>query len=446
MKEKKLIITSSIILGVLVLVLGTSFAIFTFSKTSTNSKLIVGDIYMHYNETNQIQMENVMPSSTYDENTYFEFTIDGKNTYDKKDIYYEIMLALGDEVEGKTTRIKNSLLKFTLMRQVDDGAWETIFSGKSFPELDNKRIFVETVPKNTLKEIKHTYRLYMWISSETNICGGEVTYGCDYTLDDWNDVFASIKINLFGDFNEKITTVSDALCFATNELTDGTLAIVKFNKYDIKSSTPEYWNTLCDGTDVIIPNTINGKMVTSIGQESFYKSNLTSVVIPDTVTRIGDHAFDENYLTNIVIPDSVVTIGQSAFRSNQLKKATIGNNVDYIGNSAFYDNQLKEIVIPDSVTTIRASAFYANNLIKVTIGSGIKYIDGGAFSKVSSKYQSGIVLSNAYLSSITINKSCTDIKNIPAYSDSTKKYYPWGSNNSPGVTIYGSNNEVCDTF
>ena len=64
MKNKKIIITLSII-AILVLTIGITYSIFTSSKTSKNSNLVVGDIYMHYNETNQIQMEGAMPTNPY---------------------------------------------------------------------------------------------------------------------------------------------------------------------------------------------------------------------------------------------------------------------------------------------------------------------------------------------------------------------------------------------
>ena len=60
---------------------------------------------MHYKETNQLTIENAMPSATYNENNYFEFTIDGKNTYEKKDIWYEILLSHGEDHETRTTRL-----------------------------------------------------------------------------------------------------------------------------------------------------------------------------------------------------------------------------------------------------------------------------------------------------------------------------------------------------
>ena len=85
MKNKKLIITLSII-AVLVLTIGITYSIFTSSKTSKNSNLVVGDIYMHYNETNQIQMENAMPTNLYIVNPVMatqEYTKGGTNELSK---------------------------------------------------------------------------------------------------------------------------------------------------------------------------------------------------------------------------------------------------------------------------------------------------------------------------------------------------------------------------
>ena len=50
-----------------------------------------------------------------------------------------------------------------------------------------------------MNEINKTYRLYMWISEDVVI--GNMNE--DYTLEEWNDVFASVKVNVSGDFLEK---------------------------------------------------------------------------------------------------------------------------------------------------------------------------------------------------------------------------------------------------
>ena len=78
MKDKKrIIILSSIILGVLILTLGITFAL-TYVKTGSNQSLVLGDIYMHYNETKALTIEDAMPGAPY--SNYFEFIIKGKNT------------------------------------------------------------------------------------------------------------------------------------------------------------------------------------------------------------------------------------------------------------------------------------------------------------------------------------------------------------------------------
>ena len=365
-QKNKIIFLSSVIIGVLTLTLGVTFAIFTFNKTSANSKLVVGDIYMHYNETNQITIENAMPSDTYNSAKYFEFTVDGKNTTTNKDIWYEIVLSHGDNHATRTTRIRDDLLKFRLV-ETKDGVETTVIDNKSYSDLNNHRVWVDTINKNTTTEVTHTYRLYMWISNDTII--GNVNQ--DYTMEEWNDVFASIKVNVTGDFNEKklpyedIYNVTDASCFTTTTNEDNTITITDYN-------------ASC-GTDVVIPKTINGNSVTTIGARAFASNQLTSVVIPDSVTTIGNGAFKSNQLTSVTILDSVTTIGDSAFAYNQLTSVTIPNSVTTIEIMAFAYNQLTSVTIGNSVTTIKDGAFESNQLTSVTIPNSVTYLSCSAF-------------------------------------------------------------------
>ena len=209
MKDKKVLIIGVVITVILLFTVGVTYAFYSYNRTGTNnSQLVVGDIYMHFNESNELTITNAMPQSTYDTNNYFEFTIDGKNTYTEEDIWYEIVLSHGDADATRTERLRDDLLRFRLV-EVINGEEEELVTNKSYDNLTNRRIWVDTIPKNTTNEVVHTYRLYMWISDSVKI--GNTT-DADYDMETWNnEVYASIKVNVTGDFNEKELPFSDEL-------------------------------------------------------------------------------------------------------------------------------------------------------------------------------------------------------------------------------------------
>ena len=109
-------------------------------------------------------------------------------------------------------------------------------------------------------------------------------------------------------------------------------------------------------TDLVIPNS-----VTSIGGSAFYGcSGLTSVTIPNSVTSIGQSAFHYcTSLTSVTIPNSVTSIGIQVFSCcSGLTSVTIPNSVTSIGQGAFLDcSGLTSVTIPNSVTSIGSYAF-----------------------------------------------------------------------------------------
>jgi len=124
--------------------------------------------------------------------------------------------------------------------------------------------------------------------------------------------------------------------------------------------------------DVVIPDTISGKAVTDIGTAAFFKQDLDSVSIPDSVISIGPLAFNTNSLHSLVLPNSVTSIGAGAFAGNSLGylgSVTLSNRLTDIGTGAFAVNYLTSLTIPASVTKIGPSAF--NKAFYTTGPSGV---------------------------------------------------------------------------
>ena len=109
-------------------------------------------------------------------------------------------------------------------------------------------------------------------------------------------------------------------------------------EYSISNNEATITKYIGLGGVVTIPDNIDGYPVTNIGNSTFSScSNLTSMVIPDSVTSIGDYAFSGcSILTSVVIPDSVTSIGEGAFEKCELfSSVEIPNSVTSIGFGAF---------------------------------------------------------------------------------------------------------------
>lgn len=127
--------------------------------------------------------------------------------------------------------------------------------------------------------------------------------------------------------------------------------------------------------DVIIPETLDGFTVTSIGSRNEggiisrpfeYRYDVCSVVIPDTVNNIGDSVFSFCYmLENITIPDTVTSIGRNAFKGTKWLKNRQSENPLVIVNNILVDGRtcVGNVIIPDTVTDIVEEAFHYNENI-----------------------------------------------------------------------------------
>ena len=86
-------------------------------------------------------------------------------------------------------------------------------------------------------------------------------------------------------------------------------------KYEIDDSEVTITGYTGAGGDVVVPSTLGGCPVTTIGGGVFQEcTGLTSITLPNSITTIEDYAFQGcTGLTSITLPDSFTTLGRKAF-------------------------------------------------------------------------------------------------------------------------------------
>lgn len=132
-------------------------------------------------------------------------------------------------------------------------------------------------------------------------------------------------------------------------------------------------------TSVELPDTI-----VEIQGYTFYKcSNLTEVIIPDSVKFIGIHAFEDcTSLTTVNLPDSLITIGDFAFNNcANLTDIGMSESVESIGMYAFAScEKLEGVELPDSLLSMGEMSFaYCSSMTEVTIPASVQNVPETAF-------------------------------------------------------------------
>ena len=464
MKNKKLIIVLSVI-AILVLTIGVSFAFFTYNKVSiNNSSLVVGDIYMHYNETNEFKIEGAMPSSTYDPTKYFEFTIDGKNTHTKNGILYNIQIVHGND-EANKTRIEDKYLNFRLV-SVDNNQ-ETVLQDKlTIDNINNTTIYNSTIPANTTSEITKTYRLYMWIDESVNICSGDQTGNCDYTLTDWTNLFASVKVNVNGKYVEATNFVEAIKNRYNGSNQDGLVAVNTAGDLATTSDTiREYrysgignYCTYTDGT-----NDYNISVSGNIcPQTACYLSNINAVMTAEndifklngrTCTDIGGTTL--NLKNNQTTPTDSGIRNYVIFNNETWRIVGIFNEENASGEKAERIKLVKDEPISASteVPTTITKGNITYQMFNPTSGTKYKYFYWNKPSSVETNYNdwtkagSMYYLNENYLNSLENSSLIENMKyylgNVSINSDSNYNDYVAGT--AKEVYTQERGTTVCDS-
>ncbi len=127
---------------------------------------------------------------------------------------------------------------------------------------------------------------------------------------------------------------------------------------------------------ITVPNVIEGKNVTSIGENAFAdNSRLRSVILPQSITSINERAFVNcSMLREIEIPDNAMSIGNEAFSGcSRLGNVAISNSskLESVGYQAFAFCGINEFSIPATLTSLGRRVFYGSTALRsVTVASG----------------------------------------------------------------------------
>lgn len=190
-----------------------------------------------------------------------------------------------------------------------------------------------------------------------------------------------------------------------------------------------------NATSLVIPSTIEGYAVTSIGDEAFmWCKSLTRITIPDSITTISEGAFfgctsleaitvnSRNpifeHIQGILFNKSTKVL-HTYPSGNKATAYAIPAGTSAIASYAFSGcDSLTSIDIPESVTSIGEGAFRnCDSLISVTIPASIITIAEGAFNGCTSLETVMVDPKNptfAYIQGVLFNKAEKTLHTYPA--------------------------------
>lgn len=164
--------------------------------------------------------------------------------------------------------------------------------------------------------------------------------------------------------------------YSYTENEDGSVTITGYNGSEMQA---------------VIPDTLDGKMVTTIGDKAFHTKDITAVTIPASVTSIGTAAFQYcvklktitfagegvtsigkeafeycSGVTSVSLPSSVQKVGDEAFANmGTISFSTVALSIAY-GKKVFQNTKISNLTCKQSSTTYQ----YAVSLAKKVNYSG----------------------------------------------------------------------------
>lgn len=138
---------------------------------------------------------------------------------------------------------------------------------------------------------------------------------------------------------EKIKDAEAETPTATVKTEKGEMTFALYEKYCVLQSYTG------EDTQVVIPDTLEGKPVTGIADRVFAScKNLTQVTLPAQLEQVGDSVLRSTPVGELALPETLRRIGSMAFSDTALTAVTLPENLEFLGWGAFCEcSQLKNL-------------------------------------------------------------------------------------------------------
>ena len=174
-------------------------------------------------------------------------------------------------------------------------------------------------------------------------------------------------------FTVIIMMVASVLCSEAQTLIDGL-----YYNLDYNTKTASVAKNKSASGDIVIPEKVTYDnveyTVTSLEENSFRYSSISSIKLPSSVTILGNTCFANcNSLTSIDLPSSVMTLGNGCFSGCAIKSIKIPSSVTTLGNFCFSSCfSLTSVELPSSINTISLGCFQdCKSLAFISIPSSV---------------------------------------------------------------------------
>lgn len=153
----------------------------------------------------------------------------------------------------------------------------------------------------------------------------------------------------------------DNMSFELKE--DGTYELARYEYANLRDGYDADDNFVAgykgEGETVTVPDTVNGKAVTSVKGYAFSGTGVKEVTLPEVITVIPDRLFDGCELLETVNFSNATSVGDLAFiNCINLKNIEFGTGLTSIGDRAFEScTSLATLSLPDTVKSIGENCF-----------------------------------------------------------------------------------------